>query len=118
VVIHKPDKKIGYYGNIVAAPVFKQIAHKIYSDTPVQDEVAVASQITEVNKDYDNYYSKANSTYKTVPDVKDMPGMDAISLLENLGLIVNFKGVGKVKKQSIKAGNALKQGEIITLELT
>ena len=118
VVIHKPDKKIGYYGNVVAAPVFKQIAHKIYSDTPVQDEVSVASQIAEVNKDYNNYYNKANNTYKTVPDVKDMPGMDAISLLENLGLVVNFKGVGKVRKQSIKAGNEIKQGEIITLELS
>ena len=118
VVIHKPDKKIGYYGNVVAAPVFKQIAHKIYSDTPVQDEVSVGSQIAEVNKDYNNYYNKANNTYKTVPDVKDMPGMDAISLLENLGLVVNFKGVGKVRKQSIKAGNEIKQGEIITLELS
>ena len=34
VVIHKPEKSIGYYGNIVAAPVFKQIAQKIYTDTP------------------------------------------------------------------------------------
>jgi cell division protein FtsI (penicillin-binding protein 3) len=31
VVIHKPEKKIGYYGNVVAAPVFKKIAQKIYS---------------------------------------------------------------------------------------
>ncbi len=118
VVIHKPNKKIGYYGNIVAAPVFKQIAHKIYSDTPVQDEVRLQSQIAMVNKNYENYYKKANSTFKTVPDVKDMPGMDAISLLENLGFIVNFKGFGKVITQSIKPGNELKRGEIITLVLS
>jgi cell division protein FtsI (penicillin-binding protein 3) len=118
VVIHKPNKKIGYYGNIVAAPVFKQIAHKIYSDTPVQDEVRLQSQIAMVNKNYENYYKNANSTFKTVPDVKDMPGMDAISLLENLGFIVNFKGFGKVITQSIKPGNELKRGEIITLVLS
>ncbi len=32
VVIHKPDKKIGYYGNIVAAPVFKKIEQKIEAE--------------------------------------------------------------------------------------
>jgi cell division protein FtsI (penicillin-binding protein 3) len=118
VVIHKPNKEIGYYGNVVAAPVFKQIAHKIYSDTPVQDELKLKSRITSVNKNYDNYYKKANLNYKTVPNVKNMPGMDAISLLENLGFKVNFKGIGKVKSQSIKPGGELKSGEIITLELS
>ena len=118
VVIHKPNKEIGYYGNIVAAPVFKQIAHKIYSDTPVQDEVRLQSQIALVDKNYDNYYKKANTSYKTVPDVKDMPGMDAVSLLENLGFIVNFKGFGKVKTQSIRPGNELKRGDIISLVLS
>ena len=118
VVIHKPNKKIGYYGNIVAAPVFKKIAHKIYSDTPVQDEVNLQTEIAVVNTNYDNYYKKANKTYKTVPNVKNMPGMDAVSLLENMGFIVNFNGFGKVKAQSIKAGNELKRGDIITLELS
>ena len=118
VVIHKPNKKIGYYGNIVAAPVFKKIAHKIYSDTPVQDEVRLQSHIASVDKNYHNYYSKANTQYKTIPDVKNMPGMDAVSLLENLGLIVNFEGFGKVQAQSIKPGVELKRGETITLELS
>ena len=34
VVIHKPNKTKGYYGNVVAAPVFKEIAQKIYSNIP------------------------------------------------------------------------------------
>ena len=41
VVIHKPNTAIGYYGNVVAAPVFKKIAKKIYTDTPLVDEVNV-----------------------------------------------------------------------------
>lgn len=41
VVIHKPKTSIGYYGNVVAAPVFKKIAKKIYIDTPVVDEVDI-----------------------------------------------------------------------------
>ena len=44
--------------------------------------------------------------------------MDAISLLENMGFKVNFEGIGKVKYQSIKAGSALKKGDIIKLELS
>ena len=50
--------------------------------------------------------------------MKNMPGMDAISLLENMGFKVNFKGIGKVKSQSIKRGSELKEGDIIKLELS
>ena len=118
VVIHKPDKKIGYYGNIVAAPVFKKIARKIYSETPTQDEVEFQSDYVMLNKTYKSYDKKVNTLYKKVPNVKNMPGMDAISLLENLGFKVNFIGIGKVKSQSIKPGAALKKGEIISLDLS
>ena len=34
VVINKPNKKLGYYGSTVAAPVFKKIAEKIQSKSP------------------------------------------------------------------------------------
>ncbi len=39
VVIHEPDKSVGYYGADVSGPVFKRIAQKIYTDAPVIDEV-------------------------------------------------------------------------------
>ena len=38
--------------------------------------------------------------------------------LENLGFKVSFKGVGKVKSQSIKAGKELKKGDTIILDLS
>ena len=118
VVIHKPDKKKGYYGNIVAAPVFERIARKIYTDTPVVEEVEFTLKTNRMDEAYEGYYKKANENYTKVPDVKNMPGMDAISLLENMGFKVNFEGIGKVKYQSIKAGSALKKGDIIKLELS
>ncbi len=118
VVIHKPNKKLGYYGNIVAAPVFKQIARKIYTETPVQKEITFDSSLATMSKGYDVYYKKANQNYKTVPNVKNMPGMDAISLLENLGFKVSFKGIGKVISQSVKPGMDLKKGKIIILNLS
>ena len=118
VVIHKPDKKIGYYGNVVAAPVFKKIARKIYSETPTQNEVKFQSEYVLLNKTFNSYDKKASTSYKKVPNVKNMPGMDAISLLENLGFKVNFNGIGKVKSQSIKPGEALQKGKIISLDLS
>lgn len=118
VVIHKPDKKKGYYGNIVAAPVFERIARKIYTETPVVEEVAFTENLSSMDDDYEGYYDKANEAYTKVPDVKNMPGMDAVSLLENMGFRVSFIGIGKVKTQSIKAGSALKKGDVIKLELS
>jgi cell division protein FtsI (penicillin-binding protein 3) len=118
VVIHKPNKKTGYYGNIVAAPVFQSIARKIYSDTPVVEEVDYAANVQDVEQEYEAYYKKANTSHTKVPDVRNMAGMDAVSLLENMGYRVRIKGIGKVKNQSVKAGSPLKKGEVIKLELS
>ena len=119
VVIHKPEKSIGYYGNVVAAPVFKQIAQKIYTDTPVIDEVDLSKDNAKgIENDYQAYYNNVNKGATTVPNVKGMSGMDAVALLENLGLKVRFRGSGKVKTQSIKAGEKLVKNKTITLELS
>ncbi|MAB39279.1 MAG: hypothetical protein CL525_09355, partial [Aequorivita sp.] len=45
-------------------------------------------------------------------------GMDAVSLLENLGLRVQVVGNGTVASQSIKSGETLKKGQLITLNLS
>ena len=119
VVVHKPDKSIGYYGSTVAAPIFKQIAQKIYSDTPVIDDVALPKNNGEaIEKDYQDYYASVNKTYSVVPNVAGMSGMDAVALLENLGLKVRFRGSGKVTSQSIKSGEKLVKNQTITLELS
>lgn len=119
VVIHKPKKSIGYYGNIVSAPVFKKIAQKVYTDTPVVDEVKLVDENTSsINTDFENFYTKAQKKYSTVPDVKGMSGMDAVALLENLGLKVKFSGTGKVKNQSLKPGGKVEKNQQIILQLS
>jgi len=119
VVIHKPDKKMGYYGNIVAAPVFKKIAQKIYTDTPIIDTVEnLNEKHTIVEQSYEAYYETAKK-YKTVmPNVKGMPAMDAITLLENMGLKVKLIGSGNVVKQSVAKGIKIKKNQIVVLELS
>ncbi|WP_299677049.1 penicillin-binding protein [uncultured Dokdonia sp.] len=118
VVIHKPEKSIGYYGNIVAAPVFKKIAQKIYTDTPLIDEVDLLKENAKtIEKDYEGYYGNVNKAYKTIPNVKGMSGMDAVALLENLGMQVRFRGSGNVKAQSVNPGEKLTKNQTITLEL-
>ena len=47
-----------------------------------------------------------------------MDGMDAIALLENLGIKVNVRGIGKVKSQSVKPGEKMEKNQLITLELS
>lgn len=119
VVINKPNKSLGYYGNIVAAPVFKEVAQKIYSDTPVVDEVTIPKDnASAIEGDFQKYYTNVNKAHSTIPNVKGMSGMDAVALLENLGLKVTFIGSGKVKTQSLKAGDKLEKNKPIRLELS
>ncbi|WP_417885927.1 penicillin-binding protein [Zunongwangia sp.] len=119
VVIHKPNRRKGYYGNIVAGPVFKKIAQKIYTDTPVLDELSsLTIQDKKVSEDFQEYYSKAKKETMLMPNVKGMPAMDAISLLENLGLQVKIDGDGVVKYQSVSAGKKIKNNQKVNLKLS
>ncbi len=52
-----------------------------------------------------------------VPDVIGMSSKDAIYLLESSGLKVKMKGLGKVKKQSLRAGNKIRKGQTIYIDL-
>jgi len=118
VVIHKPTKT-SYYGNIVAAPVFKKIAQKIYARTTEIYEVDKGkSSFSSLEKNYKLYHTKSQNTSHSMPNVKGMSGMDAISLLENLGLKVTFSGTGTVTSQSISVGNKITKGKTVFLSLT
>ncbi|MDG2174370.1 MAG: penicillin-binding protein [Flavobacteriaceae bacterium] len=119
VVIHKPNKTKGYYGNVVAAPVFKKIAQKIYSETPIVQEQKFLNEINilkEDNNDINPYYMSLNSSI--MPDLSKMELMDAIALLENFGMKVIIQGKGKKINQSIKKGKTVKKDQKIILRLT
>ncbi len=119
VVIHEPSTKKGYYGADVTGPVFKRIAQKIYTDSPLKDEInEVDANDVEMQEAYDAYFNKASIAKREVPNVKGMAGMDAVSLLENLGYKVKINGVGTVRNQSIKPGATPVVGTQIVLTVS
>ncbi|WP_300486106.1 penicillin-binding protein [Flavobacterium sp.] len=120
VVVHKPNTSKGlYYGADVAGPVFKRIAQKIFTDVPSTNEVKKLNRkILNQEQSYAAYYDKVQKKENIVPNVKGMTGMDAVALLENFGLKVKIKGIGKVKQQSILPGQAFTKNQVITLELS
>lgn len=61
--------------------------------------------------------SKRDINNKLVPNVVGMGAKDAVYLLESLGLKTRISGIGKVKSQSIPAGNALNKGQTVQLRL-
>ena len=117
VVIHEPDKSVGFYGADVSGPVFKSIAHKIYTNSLLIDTVENVDKISaSTTTNYEDYYAKA-AKYKTImPDLSGMNVMDAVALLENMGLRVKFSGEGKVSAQSIAKGTKVPRNIVVVLQ--
>ena len=145
VVVSKPKKEIGFYGNIVAAPVFKELRDNLFAEEAIEipeiaktfdhDYIGSSKDLNAIHHllDYPKYQASQNERWlksdnkafqtlefsgDVMPNVKGMVAMDALYLLENMGLEVDFKGQGKVIKQSIKAGAKIKENQIIELILS
>ena len=57
VVIHKPSTKKGIYGADVSGPVFKRIALKIYTDSPLTAKVEnINKEDVATLSDFEDYY--------------------------------------------------------------
>ena len=144
VVVTKPKKELGFYGNIVAAPVFKEIRNSLYAEEPVSVPLNQSAMATsdkglsfDLNQIYKElkhplYQSSANNLWLNasntgfnplsikdgvMPDLLGMSSMDAVYLLENLGLSVAVFGKGKVANQSLKTGQLYKDNQKVTLSL-
>jgi len=145
VVVTKPKKEIGFYGNVVAAPVFKELRNMLYAEeaieTPMMDGAMAYDYVGKVQELNDIHevleYPKYPGSQKNIwlksdkkkfevldfdegemPNVKGMAAMDALFLLENLGLDVELQGKGKVIRQSLKAGNKIRENQKVALSLS
>jgi cell division protein FtsI (penicillin-binding protein 3) len=159
IVIDSPNG-FNAYGGDVSAPVFKEIADKIYSqdlnlhrgndskpDTipdikkPKEEfsfsQAGLADELQLIYNAFgvSNHYKgedrwvksslvnqsinwKANKVdERIVPDVSGMTLKDALYILENQGLRVQYSGKGRVKDQSISPGNSIPKNGLIQLNL-
>jgi cell division protein FtsI (penicillin-binding protein 3) len=152
VVVNAPSNSV-YYGNLVAGPVFKEIADKVYSTSFFRDYSALRNKdkiaaapdagngyredISHVLRDLGISYKRTadDSWVATrergdtirlapvkvapglVPDVRGMTLRDALFLLENSGLRVEFSGKGRVKRQSPEHGAKVYEGSVVSLDL-
>ena len=114
--------------NASAAGVIQQAAkyperiNKVYAG---EDGILTAEEVASLNprnsmleNEYKRYYVAAQTEYEIVPNLKGMSGMDAVALLENLGIEVEVIGNGKVKRQSVAHGTSLTRVKRIVLELS
>jgi cell division protein FtsI (penicillin-binding protein 3) len=143
VVIDEPKGQNSekLYAADVAAPVFRQIADHIYADDlalnkkynnkNLQKNVNNKTQIA-LNEDFEtinemhklnisqakiNVNANVKSDNSTMPNVVGLPLRDALYVLENKNFIVKYKGIGKVKKQSISPCTMARISSIIELDL-
>ena len=156
VVIDNP-KGFAAYGGDVSAPVFKEIADRIYAldielnphnqsqifqaeNTNPKMPYIRAGRGEEMNEIFEELGVKASpanseqwvrtvSTGETIqwqntevdtpqiPDVTGLPLRDALFILENKGLKVNYSGKGVVKNQSLTPGTELIKNATINLVL-
>ncbi len=155
VIINKP-KGFRQYGGDMAAPVFKQIADKIYardlemhSPLPTEFQVdngvfpliqtgfyedlrmlcntfGISNHNAPEMEEWVSADRKSNaiewqprkSQSDAIPDVKGMTLRDAIYLLENKGLKVEYTGKGRVSSQSQPAGSKVSRGSHISIKLS
>jgi cell division protein FtsI (penicillin-binding protein 3) len=153
VVIDNP-KGYSQYGSDVAAPVFKEIADKVYArdlelhppyiggpankegDFPlvqagfmpelyeicrlmgVKQKGPIAEDWVRAQVDSAaiSWAPRASSVGR-VPDVRGMTLKDALYLLENKGLKVQYSGRGRVQQQSQLPGDRATKGSYISLKL-
>lgn len=145
VLVSKPKKEIGFYGNIVAAPVFKELRDNLFAEEAIEipeiaktfdhDYIGSSKDLNGIHHflDYPKFQVSQNERWlksddkafqtlefigDIVPNVEGMVAMDALYLLENMGLEVNLIGQGRVIKQSLKAGAKIKENQMIELILS
>ncbi|MCH1533537.1 MAG: PASTA domain-containing protein [Schleiferiaceae bacterium] len=118
VVINKPNYYKGYYGNIVAGPVFKAIADEVYSQLPetpttLTSKQLIAARNTTVSEErFEQAFQK-----NFLPSLNGLDARSAARILEGQGLSVALIGSGRVVRQEPVLGTPLHQCSTVKLVL-
>lgn len=131
IVVNSP--KVGRYGGLVAAPIFKRISRKLLEiepelidkpaelkrDTENYDFVSASSSsegngVTQIKQSVE--IQKFKSEAGIMPELKNYSLRDAIMILTQLGMKYKVNGSGVVVSQSILPGNKVIKGNTCVLE--
>lgn len=141
VVVDEPKSvggEVQLMAAAAAAPVFKEIADKIFANDVQMHKLLKKTDSSKANitatlrktyepdarliahelglKDTSAKLSTSTDKYR-VPDLKGMSLRDALHLLENKGFRVSHRGIGKVAQQSLPPGTSASANRIISLVL-
>ncbi len=118
VVLYTNKTKENFYGGAWAAPVFREIADKIYTNSPHWFQ-PVSPGNTPLDMNIQSLAQASVPQYDgIVPDVCGMGLKDALYILENLGYRVSFAGRGRVVAQNPPHETPLLKNGIINLQLS
>ncbi len=84
---------------------------------PVQEKSMNTGWVSTLAREHTVEFRPKSLPASVIPQVKGMGAKDAVAVLENRGLRVAISGFGKVEKQSLPAGKAIRKGETIVIYL-
>jgi membrane carboxypeptidase/penicillin-binding protein len=132
--------KIGKYGSMVAAPIFKSIMERIveadldlvpHEQTINRDELFVEKILNEIESDSKKAYftasniaelsdpvidTNARKTPSKMPDLTGVALRTAMTTLNNYGIDYKVEGNGRIEWQSILPGSSLSSGDVVLLK--
>lgn len=117
VMVDQPDNSKGFYGGVVSAPVFKEIAGKTFLKTPqnIEQSMLVDRKVDLSKMTARNI--KLNITDGRMPALVGLIGKNVIPQLENAGYRVDYKGVGKIREQFPEVGSVIGKNQKVYLTL-
>ncbi len=134
ILLNSP--KVGRYGGLAAAPIFKNVAQRIIERDPEiikplqNDKINQDLKVAGVRNTHDDNVVYTNAAYnspdpdlisvcmekKIMPDLISYHIKDAISILSRLGVRYVMNGTGMVVSQSLAPGSKIKKGQLCRLE--
>ncbi len=117
VMVDQPDNSKGFYGGVVSAPVFKEIAGKTFLKTPQNIEQSMlVDRKVDLSK-MTGRNTKVSITDGRMPALVGLIGKNVIPQLENAGYRVDYKGVGKIREQFPEVGAVIGKTQKVYLTL-
>jgi len=130
ILLNSP--KVGGYGGLVAAPIFKEVTKRMLislqesyqndSQKTKEDSkdvqfikaksVEEAKPVTIKNVSKDHFVNQNINANNTMPDLKRYSLREALVTLTKLGLKYKVSGSGKISSQSISPGTPIKKGSV------